>query len=46
MSLFCGIYALDAERTIPPAWRGYVRKSITRTGEGQLNDIRAIAYSS
>jgi asparagine synthase (glutamine-hydrolysing) len=36
MSLFCGIYALDAAAEIRPEWRAFLRQNLSRSGEGSL----------
>jgi hypothetical protein len=36
MSLICGIFALDAGRSIPSAWRETLRRNLSRKGHGTV----------
>jgi asparagine synthase (glutamine-hydrolysing) len=38
MSLFCGIFALDAAVEIRPEWRNYLRNNLSRSEEGSLTE--------
>jgi asparagine synthase (glutamine-hydrolysing) len=38
MSLFCGILVLDTAAEIPPAWRSYLSKNLSRSGEGSITE--------
>ena len=38
MSLFCGIFALDAAAEIRPEWRNYLRSNLSRSGGGSITE--------
>ena len=38
MSLFCGIFALDAAAEIRPEWRTSLRRNLSRSGEGSITE--------
>ena len=38
MSLFCGIFALDAAAEIRPEWRTFLRQNLSRSGEGSITE--------